>query len=136
MSAVTPATIPAARQRIIDRIAAKVARRRIGSVRANTFVQDYYRGVAEEDLAQHSTEQLAAAAIEHLKHGQTRRRREAHVRVFNPEVARDGWTSTHTIVEVTVDDMPFLVDSVTMVLTQASLTIHLMVHPVLRVDRD
>ena len=116
MSAVTPAAIPAARQKIIDRIAAKVARRRVGSIRANDFVEDYYRAVAEEDLAQHPAEQLAIAAVEHLKHGQTRRRRDAQVRVFNPEESRDGWTSTHTVVEVIVDDMPFLVDSVTMVL--------------------
>ena len=58
------------------------------------------------------------------------------VRIYNAEEARDGWTSRHTVVEVTVEDMPFLVDSLGMVLTQAGLTIHLMVHPVLAVRRD
>src|SRR5262249_36414821 len=43
---------------------------------------------------------------------------------------------THTSVEVTCDDMPFLVDSLGMVLTQAGLTIHLMVHPIIAVRRD
>ena len=58
------------------------------------------------------------------------------VRIYNAEEARDGWTSRHTVVEVTVEDMPFLVDSLGMVLTQAGLTIHMMVHPVLAVRRD
>lgn len=136
MSAVTPATIPAARRKLIDRIAANVARRRVGSIRAESFVQDYFRGVAEEDLAQYSPEQLATSALGHLRRGAVRKRSQALVRVFNPDRARDGWSSTHTVVEVIVDDMPFLVDSVTMVLTHAALTIHLMVHPVLIADRD
>ena len=45
----------------------------------------------------------------------------------------DGWTQPSTIVEVVTDDMPFLVDSLAMVLNACGVAIHLMVHPVLRV---
>ena len=38
----------------------------------------------------------------------------AQVRVFNPTIEEHGWQSTHTIIEIVNDDMPFLVDSVTM----------------------
>ena len=44
--------------------------------------------------------------------------------------------SEHTIVEVVTDDMPFLVDSVTAELNRRDLTVHLVVHPILRVRRD
>src|SRR5690606_26220892 len=45
-------------------------------------------------------------------------------------------TSPHSIVEIAVDDMPFLVDSLGIVLGQENLAIHLMIHPVLSVRRD
>lgn len=39
---------------------------------------------------------------------------ENKVRVYDPRQQEShGWKSTHTIVEIVTDDMPFLVDSVT-----------------------
>ncbi len=58
------------------------------------------------------------------------------MRVFNPQPERDGWASPHTIVEVVTDDMPFLVDSLAVVLGDSRLPIQLMMHPVLRIARD
>ena len=44
----------------------------------------------------------------------------ANIRVFTPTVDEHGWSADgHTVVEVVTDDMPFLVDSVTMVLDRA-----------------
>ncbi|HEX7012830.1 MAG TPA: NAD-glutamate dehydrogenase [Steroidobacteraceae bacterium] len=132
-----PTTIPVARQRLIERIAASTRRLKpMQRVDAAEFIRQYYHGVAEEDLALYESETLAAAALAHLRFARVRKPRRPLVRVYNAEEARDGWTSTHTIVETTFDDMPFLVDSLGMVLTQAGLTIHLMVHPVLAVRRD
>ena len=37
--------------------------------------------------------------------------RDARCTVFNPEMARDHFTSPHTLVLTVTDDMPFLVDS-------------------------
>ena len=87
-------------------------------------------------MAEYRSEELAAAALAHLRFASVRKPAQPLVRVYNAEEARDGWTSRHTVVEVTVEDMPFLVDSLGMVLTQAGLTIHMMVHPVLAVRRD
>ena len=89
-----------------------------------------------EDLAEYRSEVLAAAALAHLRFASVRKPAQPLVRIYNAEEARDGWTSRHTVLEVTVEDMPFLVDSLGMVLTQAGLTIHMMVHPVLAVRRD
>ena len=53
------------------------------------------------------------------------------MRVFNPGVQEHGWRSTNTIVEIVNDDMPFLVDTVTMEVNRHGLTLHLIVHPVI-----
>ena len=58
------------------------------------------------------------------------------VRVYNPQVEQHGWQSTHTVVEVVTDDMPFLVDSVSMSLNRLGLLIHITIHPVVAVRRD
>jgi glutamate dehydrogenase len=101
------------------------------------FLRAYFRGVAEEDLAQRPPEALAAAALEHLKFGSLARRPgQALVKVFNPDSTRDGFQSAHTLVLIVTDDMPFLVDSLGIVFSRAEVAVHLIVHPVLSVERD
>ncbi len=58
------------------------------------------------------------------------------MRVFNPSIEEHGWQSTHTVVEIVNDDMPFLVDSVTTEVNRSGLALHLLLHPVLLNRRD
>ena len=60
---------------------------------------------------------------------------EPRLRVYNPTLEEHGWQSTHTVVEIVNDDMPFLVDSVSMALNRRRLAIHLILHPVIAVRR-
>ena len=60
--------------------------------------------------------------------------RVAAVRVHNPTVEQDGWTSRHTAVQVVTDDMPFLVDSVLGELALRGIQVHDLLHPQLVVD--
>ena len=53
-----------------------------------------------------------------------------------PTSSASGWQSPHTVVQIVTDDMPFLVDSVRMVMTAMGLGIHLVIHPMLRVVRE
>jgi glutamate dehydrogenase len=130
--------IPAARQHLIDEISRIAGRLKSVADRAArmAFVRAYYRGVDEDDLRTSTPEALAAAAVGHLSLGLRRRPGEPLVRVFEPDADKDGWTSDRTIVEVVTDDMPFLVDSLVMVLNACGVAVHLMVHPVLRTRRD
>ena len=128
--------IPVARQKLIEQIAARARGVRRTSVPAATFVQHYFRGVDEDDLRASPADELAAAAIAHLRFAAERSRRRPLVRAYNPTLERDAYASTHSIVEVTVEDMPFLVDSLGIVFSKAGLTVHRMVHPVLAVQRD
>jgi glutamate dehydrogenase len=99
------------------------------------FLQAYYANVDAEDIAARDPAALAAAALSHLSFARQRRGR-ALVRVFNPTLKENGYTSPHTVIEMVNDDMPFLVDSIGLALTRRSLTLHFLVHPVLAVTRD
>jgi glutamate dehydrogenase len=57
------------------------------------------------------------------------------VHVFNPDLEENGWQTTHTILAVLHDNIPFLVDSVRMAIAQRELTIHSIHHSVLYTSR-
>jgi glutamate dehydrogenase len=100
------------------------------------FIPLYFGQVDPEELAERSAEDLLGAALSHWQWAETRGRGSAKVRVINPSVAEQGWASRHSVIEIANDDMPFLVDSVTMEINRQGLTLHLIVHPVLAVTRD
>ncbi|MFQ3339674.1 MAG: glutamate dehydrogenase, partial [Colwellia sp.] len=58
------------------------------------------------------------------------------IHVFNPSVSRNGWKSSHTIIEVIIQDMPFLVDSIRIALNRLGLSPHLMLNAPLKIIRD
>jgi glutamate dehydrogenase len=100
------------------------------------FLRQYYLWVSPEDLDKQSLLDLRGAALAHWRLGRERTPGTSKVHVYNPQFEKHGWQSIHTIIEIVTDDMPFLVDSVSMVLNRHGLTIHLTIHPVLHVHRD
>ncbi len=99
------------------------------------FLEAYFANVDSNDLAERDPKELAGAALSHLTFAM-RRRRTALVRVFNPTLREHGFVSPHTIIDVVNDDMPFLVDSVGLALTERSLTLHFLAHPIFAATRD
>ncbi|MEM8948064.1 MAG: NAD-glutamate dehydrogenase [Pseudomonadota bacterium] len=99
------------------------------------FLRHYYRSVAPVDLVDRDALDLYGAALAHLRFGERREPGKAKVRVYNPQIEQHGWQSTHTTIEIVTDDMPFLVDSITMAINRLGLIIHLVIHPVLPVTR-
>jgi glutamate dehydrogenase len=100
------------------------------------FVRQYYHWVPAEDLTHRNTADLYGAAVAHFNFTLARGQGETKVRVYNPELDQDGWTSPHTALEIVCDDMPFIVDSLTMALSRLGYGTHLLIHPVIRVVRD
>lgn len=100
------------------------------------FLQRYYLHTAPEDLAYRDPVDVYGAALSHFRLGETRPQGTANVRVHTPTVEENGWTCTHSVVEVVTDDMPFLVDSVTNELTRQGRGIHVVIHPQVIVRRD
>ncbi|HET6153487.1 MAG TPA: NAD-glutamate dehydrogenase [Marmoricola sp.] len=102
-----------------------------------TALRGYYRHVAPEDLLDRNEVDLYGAVVHQLRSGTERPQGTAVVRIFTPTVTDEGWSAVgRTVVEVITDDMPFLVDSVTMALDQADHDVHLVVHPQFVVRRD
>jgi glutamate dehydrogenase len=97
------------------------------------FVRDYYAAAAPEDVAEIDA---YGAALAHWTLLQRRLPGETKVHVYTPRAEEHGWQSTHSVVEIVTDDMPFLVDSVSMTLTGRGIAIHNLVHPMLEVTRD
>ncbi len=101
-----------------------------------SFVRQYYHWVPAADLAERSPLDLYGAAVAHWNLAQQRAAGEAKIRVYNPEFEQHGWQSQHTVIEIVSEDMPFIVDSVTMELGRQGYAIDLVIHPVIRVKRD
>src|SRR6476469_10771063 len=100
------------------------------------FLLAYYRLVATEDLLARPARELATIATEHRAFAQERQVGTFNVRVFNPTAEDEGWSTGHSVVQIVVDDMPFLVDSVVAALGGFDRGVHLIVHPQMTVSRD
>src|SRR6059058_3498149 len=123
-----------------ERIAAVVARAEAreapGDVPLDTFSREYFRQVDLEDLDERTPEDLLGALLSHWQFASQRQSDAPKVRVFSPSPGADGWGSRHSVVQVVNDDMPFLVDSVSLEIARQGLAIHLIVHPIFAVRRD
>ncbi len=133
----TPLTAPSDAERI-DRIVARIKDRLPAAQQPalEAFVRRYYADVDAEDLAERSADDLYGAALSHWHFARQFAGGQARLRVINPRVDEHGWQSTHTVIEIVNDDMPFLVDSITMEVNRHGLTLHLIVHPVMKIRRD
>ncbi|MBW8173647.1 NAD-glutamate dehydrogenase [Ornithinimicrobium sp. Arc0846-15] len=96
----------------------------------------FFEHVAPADLEGRSESALSAIAQAALSFSVDRTLGEPSVRVLNPTVESDGWTSRHTVIQACADDMPFLVDSVLGELRQRDIHVHLLVHPQVVVRRS
>ena len=103
---------------------------------AEAFVRRLYSNVPPDDILGESTENVAGAAAALLGFARQRRAGKAKVHVYNPQGGGDGWSSSHTVIEIVNDDMPFLVDSVTAELGRYQGEVHLVIHPIMDMVRD
>jgi glutamate dehydrogenase len=100
------------------------------------FARECFGQLDADDLVERSADDLAGALLSHWQFGAQRKPGAPKVRLINPTVADDGWTSRHSVIEVVNDDMSFLVDSTTVEINRQGLTLHLIVHPLFAVERD
>ena len=103
---------------------------------AELFVREFYAGVLADDIQGVEPEDLYGAALSLFQFAVKRPSGMLKVRAYNPRFDKHGWRSRHTVIEIVNDDMPFLVDSVTMGLNAMNLMVHLVIHPILMVKRD
>src|ERR1700730_616318 len=119
--------------------AAGLATRRLMGERGGEvarFLRQFYGHVPPEDILGRSADELYSAALSLWRFAETRAAGRAKLRVITPRSEEHGWRSSHTVVQIVNDDMPFLVDSVTSALVGQGFTVHLIIHPILRLERD
>ncbi len=97
---------------------------------------NYFADADVDGLGDASPEELHGAAIQHHRLGLQRLPGQAAIAFYTPDFDRHGWHSAHTVIDIVTDDMPFLVDSITMVIYRHGLAIHKLMHPLLGIVRD
>src|SRR3974390_227743 len=107
-----PAIVPSGDRRdLIDRVAARVADlvQPTDPPGADEFARALYEQIDEDELRVRAVDDPAAAAVELWRLAEQRAPGTARVRGYPPPRG-------HSVVAVVVDDMPFIVDSITMAL--------------------
>jgi glutamate dehydrogenase len=123
---------------LIDDVCSRVRERLVDdqTPRVEQFVRQYYRWVPPEDLVGRSELDVYGAALAHWSFIGRRGARRCEGARLNPRFEQHGWQSRHTVVEIVTDDVPFVVDSVSMECSRHPYGIHHVIHPVIRVLRD
>lgn len=96
------------------------------------YLQHYYSHVDPDLLVVMSVQRAFEVARLHWRTAQVRQARKPIVRVYS----LTNGASANTAIEIVTDNMPFLVDSVRMLLNQQGITIDLALHPVFQIERD
>ena len=105
--------------------------------RLTDFVPAYFENTDPDEIRSRGAATLFAIANAHWRLLQAPRApMDVKIRVFNATLAEDGFVSEHTSIQIVHDDMPFLVDSVTMAVNRSGRTAHWIVHPLFEVQRD
>ena len=100
------------------------------------FARDFLARVPQDELDGRDAADWAQIVRAFFAFATERTAGAPKIDVANPSAAEHGFDSTHTVVRIVNDDMPFLVDSVRMALAQFNISLHQIVHPVLPVARD
>src|SRR5690606_15886865 len=132
-------TVPAGEQ-VLDLAPVLAAVRRLvpaaGQAQAREFLAAFYQRLEADEYPQHAPAAWAAIGLDMLEFARRRKPGTANVRVFNPDRQANGWESPYTVLQIVNDDMPFLVDSVSMALADMGVGVHVLGHPLVRMQRD
>ncbi len=118
---------------------ATLAKKQVSSAKAKAveaFVRQFFANVPPDDVRGETLANLAGGVLAMWKTLDQRPQGQAKIKVYNPQEKSDGWTSSHTIVEIINDDMPFLVDSVTSEINRLGAEVHLVIHPMVTLKRS
>jgi len=123
---------------LLDKVVARVREQMTEdqAPQVEEFARQYYGWVDAADLEDRSPIDAYGAALSHWSFAGRREPGEWKIRIYNPHFDEHGWQSTHTVIEMVNDDMPFLVDSTRMEINLQGYAIHMILHPVMNVRRD
>ncbi len=100
------------------------------------FARALLARVSDSELAARSAAEWGALALQLFGFLRERRSGRAKVHVQRPDADAHSGEGLYTAISIATDDMPFLVDSVTMAVRAIGLDVHTLLHPVVGVKRD
>ena len=100
------------------------------------FARAYVQRIPDHYILRADQDQLCAHVRGMVDFAANRLGHEVLLRVYNPTLEEDGYTSQGSVVDIVTTDAPFLIDSMTMALTAGGYTVENLVHPVVGVVRD
>ncbi|HCC24598.1 MAG TPA: NAD-glutamate dehydrogenase, partial [Holosporales bacterium] len=123
---------------LLDKIAKKVAVKASVPLKkeAEIFARLFYGNVSLEDLTETPLDALEYAAFEMWEFGFEHKPGQSKIKCFVEKREVKRTKISKTVIELINDNMPFLVDSVAGAINSLGYSIHLIVHPVMAIDRD
>ncbi|EAQ63449.1 hypothetical protein MED121_08066 [Marinomonas sp. MED121] len=100
------------------------------------LAQLYFQDSLTEDMVSEPIENLYGTILCLWDFIKQRKSGTPKIRVYNPNYEEHSWHSTHTVIEILTDDMPFLVSSLNMAIARLGHTIHKTSHPLLNIKRN
>lgn len=126
------------RQIILDEIAKNVKLKVAPALMesAEIFAKIFYANVGLEDLLENSMDSLVSSVFGIWEFCLHRTPGRVKIRAYSKKQEGKDHPISKTIVEIVNDNMPFLVDSVTGAINSLGYSTHLVIHPVMEIERD
>jgi glutamate dehydrogenase len=134
MSLVITANKSAFFQQISDTISAKFSAREAKNLQA--YADLFFEQYPIHELSKHDINDVIGMIKASYDFLTPFKQKRAKVKVFNPKIEEDGWTSKNTVVMMHYNDVPFIIDSVRMALTNKGLSIKSIKNLMLGTRRD
>ena len=103
---------------------------------ARELAKQLFAGIRCDEMGQRPPSEWSALVGGLLDFIQKRKPGETLVRVFDPVLDENGWEITPTVLQINMEDMPFLVDSVSIAIRSQELNVYRLLHPVMQITRD
>jgi glutamate dehydrogenase len=100
------------------------------------FAELLYGNISSNDLAHRNESDMYGATLSLWNELNTHQGSTPVINVFNPQVSLHGWKSSHSIIEVIVRDIPFLVDSIRIALRSFGLSPHFLLNCPIKIVRN
>ncbi|HEX7406506.1 MAG TPA: NAD-glutamate dehydrogenase domain-containing protein [Candidatus Binatia bacterium] len=127
------ADVPKLRQ-VIEAVRAKVTAGE--RPLAEAFARQLFDKDGAEFLEEREVSELAAIAVVAFRFVVERSQGEPRVRVFDPDMTREGWAAPCSVVESILRDRPFIVDTIQETLRRSGCVLQRLLHPTFAVERD
>ncbi len=134
MSLVITANKSAFSEQLAEAISAKLPAKEAD--RLQGFAELFFDHYPIAELSGHDINDVIGMLKDSYSFLSSYKQKRAKVRVFNPSLEKEGWASKNTVITVHYNDVPFVIDSVRMALTNKGVTIKSIKNLVVNTQRD